>query len=88
MSGSGNNDNGNGRSRSPPSNAKGNKEDEVPVLSFESLWDKVSPELVAFEGKIKNVVGALVNQEITRIEKKMTATNSLTTKIWYYGIQV
>ena len=60
----GNNDNG--RSRSP----KGNKEDEVPALSFESLWDKVSPELVAFEGKIKNVVGALVNQEITRLEKK------------------
>ena len=57
----------NTRSRSP----KSTPVVESPALSFDSLWDKVGPELNAFEDKIKGVVGALVNQEVARIEKKL-----------------
>ena len=56
----------NTRSRSP----KNKVPEEPQALSFESMWEKVGPELEAFEGKIKHVVGALVNQEVARIEKK------------------
>ena len=58
----------NTRSRSPKSIKV---EGESPALSFDSLWDKIGPELNAFEDKIKGVVGALVNQEVARIEKKL-----------------
>ena len=57
---------GNTRSRSP----KSTPVVEAPALSFESLWDKVGPELNAFQEKVKGVVGAMVNQEVARIEKK------------------
>ena len=56
---------GNTRSRSPH-----NSKEETPTLSFDFLWEQVGLQLNAFEDKIKNVVRALVNQEVARIEKK------------------
>ena len=57
----------NTRSRSP----KSTPVVESPALSFDTLWNKVGLELDAFEDKINGVVGALVNQEVARIGKKL-----------------
>ena len=62
-----------GRSCSPKDN-KGDGKAET-VLSFESMWKQMEPELDArekhFKDSVKNVVGALVNQEVARIEAKI-----------------
>ena len=64
---------GDTRSRSP----KSSKVDETPALSFDSLWEQVGPQLDVFEDKIENVVGALVNQEVARIEKKIDGNQNV-----------
>ena len=60
------------RSRSPKDNKGAIVE---PVLSFEFMWKTMAPELdardAAFKESVKSVVGALVNQEVARIETKI-----------------
>ena len=77
------------RSRSPKASAASNGNDsEPPVLSFESMWHRMEPKLDDFKGSIKQVVGALVNQEVARIETKIDFNQKATTEIRINGNEV